>query len=303
MKPHSHCSALALLNATLLGLVTTAGAQNYNFSVVARGLQRPTGIAVHGNETVYFSELPTPGVPGSMGGSNAVRRLNLEDESITTIHMGEPEPVNLAVGRDDTLYWSCRSAGVILEHAKGVTAPFLTGLDHPTGVAVCRRGNVYFTQVPTPGVGGAMGGMNSVEVTDGESIAPISVGEPEPTDVAVAPDGTVYWTCRTAGVILRKARWGKTRVLLRGLHAPTGIALDHQGRSLYWTEVPTPAVPGDQGGSNQVMELNLACNFVSVVHVGDPEPTDIAVARNGSLYWTCSSAGVIVEARPKHRRH
>jgi hypothetical protein len=36
---------------------------------------------------------------------------------------------------------------------------------------------------------------------------------------------------------------------------------------------------------------------VSVINQGDPEPTDVAVARNGRVYWTCTVAGVIVEAR------
>jgi hypothetical protein len=37
---------------------------------------------------------------------------------------------------------------------------------------------------------------------------------------------------------------------------------------------------------------------LSIVNFGDPEPTDVAVGRNGHIYWTCSSAGVIVEATP-----
>jgi hypothetical protein len=52
------------------------------------------------------------------------------------------------------------------------------------------------------------------------------------------------------------------------------------------------------GGSNKVNELDLETMTLTVVDFGDPEPTDVAVARNGRIYWTCSSAGVIVEARP-----
>jgi hypothetical protein len=61
--------------------------------------------------------------------------------------------------------------------------------------------------------------------------------------------------------------------------------------------VPTPGVPGRAGGRNKVSALNLATNQVRVIHEGDPEPTDVAVARNGNVYWTCTSAGVIVEAK------
>ena len=37
---------------------------------------------------------------------------------------------------------------------------------------------------------------------------------------------------------------------------------------------------------------------LSLIHLGYPQPTDIAVSDDGKVYWTCTSAGVIVEARP-----
>jgi hypothetical protein len=52
------------------------------------------------------------------------------------------------------------------------------------------------------------------------------------------------------------------------------------------------------GGRNKVNELDLETMALSIVNFGDPEPTDVAVGRNGHIYWTCSSAGVIVEATP-----
>jgi hypothetical protein len=61
--------------------------------------------------------------------------------------------------------------------------------------------------------------------------------------------------------------------------------------------VPTPGVPGNAGGQNRVNALDLRTKTVRVIHEGDPEPTDVAVARNGNVYWTCTSAGVIVEAK------
>ena len=129
----------------------------------------------------------------------------------------------------------------------------------------------------------------------------LSGGEPEPVDVVVSRDGTLYWTCRTAGVILQR-RGGKTSVLLDGLQSPTGIALDRKGGELYFTEVPTPGVAGKDGGRNRVSVLDLRRGRVRVINAGDPEPTDIAVAPNGRVYWTCTSAGVIVEARPRQGR-
>ena len=288
----------ALTLAALVGAEPPASAQAYRFRVVASGLHRPTGIAARDTNTLYFTEVPTPGVNGMNGGSNTVNALNLRENQIVTLHRGEPEPVNLTVGRDDTLYWTCKSAGVILEQDEdGVTSVFLGGLNKPSGISVDRDGRVYFTQAPTPGVNGMNGGSNSVNVSDGVTTVLLHMGEPEPADIVVGKKGDLYWTCKSAGVILeRSAEDGETRVLLNQLDKPVGIALDRSGRTLYFTEVPTPGVSGRNGGRNKVWELDLETGVKTLIHEGDPEPTDITVARNGKLYWTCTSAGVIVEA-------
>ncbi len=280
----------------LLAFSSALAAQDYKFKVVASGLSKPTGIAVDG-DLLYFTEVPHPGVGGS---TNAVKKLDLEDGAIAPLHFGEPEPVNIVVGRDGTIYWVCKSAGVILKQDEnGVTTAFLTGLHKPSGIAISNKGVVYFTEVPTPGIAGGMNGVFSS--SDGSNIQTINMGEPEPVDVAVAPNGDLYWTCRTAGVILvRTAKDGMIRVLLAGLNKPTGITIDHGGRNLYYTEVPTPGVSGADGGMNRVVKYDLKRAQMTLIHAGDPEPTDIAVAANGNVYWTCTSAGVIVEARRVH---
>ena len=297
MKQISLLTSLLALSA-LLGAAAPASAEPYQFRVVARGLHRPTGIAARGNNTLYFTEVPTPGVNGMNGGLNAVSELNLRENVITPLHQGEPEPVNLTVGRGGTIYWTCKSAGVILEQDEGgLTTVFLRGLNKPSGISVDHDGAVYFTQVPTPGVNGMNCGFNSVNVSDGVTTEVLHLGEPEPADIVVARNGDLYWTCKSAGVILeRSADDGVTSVLLNQLDKPVGIALDNTGRNLYFTEVPTPGVAGSNGGRNKVWEFDLKKGVKTLVHAGDPEPTDITVAKNGKLYWTCTSAGVIVEA-------
>lgn len=278
-----------------------ANAQEYAFRVVARGLNKPTGIAVGGhfqNRLVYFTEVPTPGIPGNMGGMNAVKLLRLNHSFIETISMGEPEPVNLALTTNGHLYWTCKSAGVILLKPNGQSIlPILTGLNFPNGIAVDPQRNLYFTQLPTPGVPGNLGGMNTVDFYGQNGVMNLTIGEPEPTDIVVASNGTAYWTCKSAGVILKRTSGGQVSVLLRGLNKPVGIALSRNGKTLYFTEVPTPGVSARMGGGNFVWEYNLRTGQRSIVHYGDPEPTDIAVAQDGTLYWTCTSAGVIIEAR------
>jgi sugar lactone lactonase YvrE len=277
-----------LLTSTAVGF---AQHPRYRVSVIAAGLDRPVGITVEGSETVYFTLVPTPGVGG---GSNGVAKLDLETGAITMLHVGEPEPTNIAIDREGDLYWTCKSAGVILRQTEeGTTSQFLGGLEQPSGISVGKRGNVYFTEIPNPGVPNAG---NRVSVTNGNTKVILHQGDPEPTDIVVSRDGSLYWTCKSAGVLLRRVN-GETSVLLDGLNNPVGIALDHKGETLYFTDVPTPGVPGNAGGQNRVNALDLRTKTVRVIHEGDPEPTDVAVARNGNVYWTCTSAGVIVEAK------
>ena len=276
----------------LIPLVAALAAADYDLAVVARGLHQPTGIATGDGRTLYVSEVPTPGVAG---GANGVIAIRTRDGRVTDLHRGEPEPLNLALSSRGTLYWTCRSAGVVLAletRARGaMPKPVLTGLAQPTGIAE-RYGILFWTEVPQPGVAG---GANAVRAQlPWLGTVTLNAGDPAPTDVAVGPTLTRYWTCSTAGVIVAQDVRG-TRVLRSGLANPTGIAIDAAGRSLYWTEVPTPGVAG---GANAVRMLDLKSGVVTTINQGDPQPTDVAVARDGTVFWTCTSAGVVVAARP-----
>lgn len=289
-----------LLAGLLVPLVQTSTASDFKTRVVASGLNRPTGL-VAGGDDLYFTEIPNPGTPNA---GNGVKRLDLCDWTVTTVNSGEPEPVNIAMDRNGQIYWTCKTAGVILtQDEEGETMPVLRGLSKPSGIAIDRRGRIFFTQIPTPGVPGTMGGSNNVSVLSHAGVSVLNMGEPEPQDIAVSRKGEVYWTCKTAGVILERDARGEVGLLLDGLNSPVGIALNRQGDRLYWTEVPTPGVSGASGGQNKVWELNLRTMKKTLVNAGDPEPTDITVDSDGRLYWTCTSAGVIVEARRERRRY
>lgn len=284
-----HLGLLAVATAFAAGEKT----EQFKTRVVASGLHRPTGIAIQGNHTIYFTEVPTPGVSGMNGGSNSVSQFSLFNRRITRLHTGEPEPVNIIVGQDNDLYWTCKSAGVILtQDDEGETSVFLSGLQKPSGIAMDRCGNIYFTQVPTPGVNGMNGGLNNIVFTIGTNQVVLNAGEPEPVDIVVARNGDAYWTCKSAGVILTQDDEGETSVFLSGLQKPSGIAMDRCG-NFYFTQVPTPGVNGMSGGSNSVA-FAIGTSTV-VLHMGEPEPVDIVVSRDGDAYWTCRSAGVILE--------
>jgi streptogramin lyase len=115
--------------------------------------------------------------------------------------------------------------------------------------------------------------------------------------VAVDLAGNVYWTCTSAGVIV-KLSGGTTTVIANNLNKPYGIATDYLG-NLYFTEVPTPGVSGANGGLNKVSKLKLSSGQITLIDAGDPDPIDVAAHPNGTVYWTCRSAGVIVEAKPR----
>jgi hypothetical protein len=226
----------------------SVNAGEFKTRVVASGLNRPTGIVAGGDE-LYFTEIPNPGTPNA---GNGVKRLDLCDWTVTTVNTGEPEPVNITMDRHGQIYWTCRTAGVILtQDDDGETTPVLRGLSMPSGIAVDRWGRVFFTQIPTPGVPGTMGGSNNVAVLSRDGVNILNMGEPEPQDIAVSRKGELYWTCKTAGVILERDARGQVGVLLGGLNHPTGIALNRQGNRLYWTEVPTPACQWRQRRAEQ----------------------------------------------------
>ena len=180
-------------------------------SVLLRNLKSPVGIDVplFTPGFIFFTQVPTPGVPGTEGGSNDVNVAIqfLRSYFALPLNMGEPEPVDIAVGLDGTVYWTCRTAGVILMRStSGEISVVESGLDSPMGLDIDLYGRLYWTEVPTPGVSGANGGRNRVVryTPSTDKTVVINSGDPEPYDVTVSPFGDeVFWTCRSAGVILR----------------------------------------------------------------------------------------------------
>ena len=108
--------------AVSLNLAGTTLASDYNTKVVATGLDRPAGIVAVGPRALVITQLPTPGVPGTEGGKNTVDFIRLGPTPVknrmVNLTTGEPEPTNLALGRHGSLYWTCKSAGVILERSR-----------------------------------------------------------------------------------------------------------------------------------------------------------------------------------------
>ena len=305
-RPFHRIAVFLTLSWFAVSFERQAPAQSFSVDLIAKGLSKPTGINVDVYGNLYYTEVPTPGISGTKGGTNRVSRLDSSHKKTTLVSSGDPYPVNLATDLYGNVYWTCQSANVIVRRTQfgtGSQSVLLSGLKAPIGVDVPLffPNLIFFTQVPTPGVSGADGGKNEVSagVKLFKSFFPITLhsGEPEPVDIAVSIDGTLYWTCRTAGVILMRSTVGEISVVESGLQRPTGLDIDLYGR-LYWTEIPTPGVAGSNGGKNRVVRYSPSSKKMDVVHLGDPEPYDISVTPFGDeIYWTCRTAGVILRAR------
>jgi len=285
---------ISLLAALVAALPATATAQHYKATVLTKGLNHPVGISVHSSGDLYFTELPDPGMATAR---NKVSMRDATTGKVIQLVSNEPAPTNIVVLANRDFYWTCSTAGVIMRGSGMRHAAIAKGLDHCNGLAVTSAGKVYFTELPTPGMSGKNGGRNTVSVLETNGPKVLSFGEPEPWDVVIDGKGNLYWTCRSAGVILRRdAVTGNKTKVLTGLEKPTGLAIDGSG-NLYFTSVPTPGKSGSKGGRNSVWKYDIARRALTLVHFGDPEPTDVTVTSDGSsVYWTCTSAGVIVRA-------
>ena len=148
---------------SLCCLSTTAVSQTFTTQVLETGLSSPTGIAVTPGGDLYFTEVPTPGTGGTTS-QNTVRVRDGQTGTISMIAMNEPEPVNLAILGND-VYWTCRTAGVIVRRQNGTNAVWQMGLSSPSGIAPAPNGDLVITQIPTPGMAAGSNSVKSVPAT------------------------------------------------------------------------------------------------------------------------------------------
>ena len=73
------------------------------------------------------------------------------------------------------------------QHPRYRFSVIAAGLDRPVGITVEGSETVYFTLVPTPGVGGGANGVAKLDLETG-AITMLHVGEPEPTPTATSTE-------------------------------------------------------------------------------------------------------------------
>ena len=289
-------SATRLLTAVAaVFLVTVLGAQgagNGHSRIVASGLDQPVGIVADGEDSLVVSLRAST---QSTWGRGGIARFDLEVGSLALRYSGDVAPYEVALDREGNLYWTSRSSGGIWRQdaRSGTTTRVLAGLREPSGIAVDSRGRLYFTEGSTRD---AAGRGSAVSVLDGDERTVLRSGEADPVDIAVGSAGDLYWTNAAAGTIAHLSPEGQVEIVLAGLDHPYGLALDESRELLFFTELPTPGVPGSSGGRNTVNSLGLATRERTVLFRGDSEPSDVVVSPTGRVFWTSTRAGLILEA-------
>jgi sugar lactone lactonase YvrE len=266
----------------------------YVVSVLADSLRRPQGIALDSEGNIVV--VAQSAAAGSRAESGAVAVLDTWSRELRVVYLDQPVPTQVSTDPDGGVYWTSRSSGAIFKLGPGRSQPeqILGGLTEPSGIAVDGKGQVFFTEAPARGRGGMAGTLSQF---DGARSNVLTSVDPEPVSIALGPRGDVYWTSAT-GAILHRSEDGGTEVLLSDLEHPVGIALNPQGTQLAFTEVPTPGLAGDAGGRNAISILDLKTLVRTPVDGGDPEPLGVALAGDGTVYWSSASRGTIVQAKP-----
>ncbi|WP_291272204.1 PKD domain-containing protein [Geothrix sp.] len=291
--PVLHCgkSASQAQTASSSQPAPGASAAPFSFSVVASGLSKPTGIALADNRSLVISQQPAAPLDASLA------RIDLGTGSVGLIAGGAAVQSGFAANRAGRLYWVDAQKGALMTQSRAAGSPTVLhagGMLPTTTIAVDAANRVYLA-------GTAAQGGNGVAAVLVRGASPTAIPDPSGPDKTVlvaASSGDLYWTSRAAGLIYHRSPDGKGSVLVTGLKSPQGLALGPAEDVLYFTEVPTPGKDAAAGGTNTVSALDLATLSRTVIHRGDPEPTGVAVAANGSVYWTSTSRGLVLVARP-----
>ena len=263
----------------------------FSVNQVAGGLSSPTGIALGGATTLVVSQQPVAPQDGG------IVKINLRTGGVALQGTGPAMQSGFAASHDGRLYWVDASQGALMTQGRTDQAPAVLhagGMLPATTLAVDAADRVYVAGSAATGASGV-----AAVLVMGGAIASIpDPSGPEKTTLVAGISGDLYWTSNRNGLIYHRAPNGSGQVVVSGLNAPQGLALDAAENILYFTEVPTPGVAGSAGGRNTVNSLDLTSLKRTVIHSGDPQPTGVAVAPNGNVYWTSTSRGAVMVAVP-----
>jgi len=264
----------------------------YTIRTIASGLAAPGELQLAGDDTLFLGQAPLAPRDASLA------KLSLRSGEVTYLGADSAVLTGFAVNREGRLYWVDASRGALLSQGRPGEPPQVIhkGPALPAArVAADSAGRIYITRTSP-----VADGRDSVAIlVRGSSLVQIpDPGGPPKTSVTAAVTGDLYYTSMRDGVIYHIGPDGRGNVVVAGLDKPQGIALGPDEDTLYFTEIPTPGIAGEDGGRNTVNALDLSTLERSVIHRGDPQPTGIAVASNGTVYWTSTSRGLVLAAIP-----
>ena len=287
--PHLNCGKSSSQATQTPASNPPGAAAPFTFIEVASGLTQPAGLALGGANTLIVTQQPSNPVDAS------IARIDLRTGGLNLQGAGPSVHSGIAANHSGRLYWVDASRGALMTQGATDHAPALLhagGMLPATALAVDAADRVYLAGTTSAG------GTAAVIVRGGTISAIPNPAGPEKTTLVAAASGDLYWTSSAAGLIYHRAPDGSGGIVLSGLNAPRGLALDASENLLYFTEVPSPGVAGTSGGHNTVNALDLTSLTRTVIHSGDPQPSAVAVAPNGNVYWTSTSRGVVMAAVP-----
>ncbi len=103
---------------TAAGVIMRLGTDGTT-QVVASGLNAPMGLGLSADgSTLYFTEVPTPGLTAAQGGHNLVRAVDLASGQVRTVAQGGADPFDVAATAGGRVYWTSSASSTLVVSAQ-----------------------------------------------------------------------------------------------------------------------------------------------------------------------------------------
>ena len=165
------------------GVIMRLGADGTT-QVVASGLNAPTGLGLSADgSTLYFTEVPTPGLTAAQGGHNLVRAVDLASGHVRTVAQGGADPFDVAATSDGRVYWTSSASSTLVVSARDdeggedqedagqlVAQAVLTGDAEVPPVDTAASGRVTFSLATASDDDGDEGGEGADDVSQATTV-------------------------------------------------------------------------------------------------------------------------------------
>ena len=250
------------------------------------GLNEPLGLATDlTHEKVVWTDL----------GANDIRRANLDGSGVQTLVAGLHGPIDVALDvAGGRMYWTEFSGHVVKQANLDGSNPhtLINSSTSLEGIALdLTAGKIYWSDVF---------GLIQRANLDGTNIQSLLAAGSKVANVDVKVDpagGKLYWSydvdfdpmnpMPNSGQIWQSNLDGSSpQLIVSNLNHPLGMAIDHAGARIYWTNTGTGDIRSSNlDGSSPTVFLAGLTNPAGIVVV--PEPESIAIAASA---LTCLAA-------------